>query len=181
MDAGSRVGSSDSNNGPSAGLPDFSCYKMPKRGKIYQITTNFTKRPWYIAQDRNMDQVSIKYTIIFHCKTLQNLPKFGFLVWKQTIWQPWPSVIKTIRQWVPTWQYSSPCLTEGRGVGVPDRFWGFFERALQTSSLAQARVARCYIFIPKLPILVYFWRPWNEQFRYSFWSFRTLCGYLVNF
>jgi hypothetical protein len=35
--------------------------------------------------------VSIKYTIIFHCKTLQNLPKIGFLVWKQTIWQPWIS------------------------------------------------------------------------------------------
>jgi hypothetical protein len=35
-----------------------------------------------------MDQVSIKYTNIFHCKTLQNLPKFGFLVWKQAIWQP---------------------------------------------------------------------------------------------
>jgi hypothetical protein len=26
--------------------------------------------------------MSIKYTIIFHCETLQNLPKFGFLVWK---------------------------------------------------------------------------------------------------
>jgi hypothetical protein len=26
-----------------------------------------------------MDQVSIKYTTIFHCKSLQNLPKFGFL------------------------------------------------------------------------------------------------------
>jgi hypothetical protein len=37
-----------------------------------------------------MDQVSIKYTDIFHCKTLQNLHKFGFLVWKQTIWQPCP-------------------------------------------------------------------------------------------
>jgi hypothetical protein len=35
-----------------------------------------------------MDQASIKYTNIFHCKTLQNLPKFGFLGWKQTIWQP---------------------------------------------------------------------------------------------
>jgi hypothetical protein len=32
--------------------------------------------------------VSIKYTVIFHCKTLRNLPKFGFLVWNQTIWQP---------------------------------------------------------------------------------------------
>jgi hypothetical protein len=30
-----------------------------------------------------------KRTKIFYCKTLQNLPKLGFLVWKQTIWQPW--------------------------------------------------------------------------------------------
>jgi hypothetical protein len=36
-----------------------------------------------------MDQVSIKYTNIFHCKTHQNFPKFGFLVWEQTIWQPY--------------------------------------------------------------------------------------------
>jgi hypothetical protein len=34
-----------------------------------------------------MDQVSIKYDNIFHFKTLQNLPKFWFLVWKLTIWQ----------------------------------------------------------------------------------------------
>jgi hypothetical protein len=25
---------------------------------------------------------------MFHCKTLQNLPKFGLLVWENTIWQP---------------------------------------------------------------------------------------------
>jgi hypothetical protein len=30
--------------------------------------------------DRKSDQVAIKYTNIFQCKTLQNLPKFGFLV-----------------------------------------------------------------------------------------------------
>jgi hypothetical protein len=36
-------------------------------------------------------------TIIFHCKTLQSLPKFGFLVWKQTIWQPWVSASEEIR------------------------------------------------------------------------------------
>jgi hypothetical protein len=30
----------------------------------------------------------IKYTKIFGCNTLQNLSKFGFLVWKETIWQP---------------------------------------------------------------------------------------------
>jgi hypothetical protein len=31
----------------------------------------------------------IKDTKSFYSKTLQNLPKLGFLVWKQTIWQPW--------------------------------------------------------------------------------------------
>jgi hypothetical protein len=30
----------------------------------------------------------IKNTKIFHSKALQNLPKLGLLVWKQTIWQP---------------------------------------------------------------------------------------------
>jgi hypothetical protein len=29
-----------------------------------------------------MDQVSIKYTNILHCKTLQNLPKFGLFFLK---------------------------------------------------------------------------------------------------
>jgi hypothetical protein len=31
----------------------------------------------------------IKCKNIFYSKALQNLPKFGFLVRKQTIWQPW--------------------------------------------------------------------------------------------
>jgi hypothetical protein len=34
--------------------------------------------------------MAIKYTIIFHAKASQNLPKLGFLVWNlKTIWQPW--------------------------------------------------------------------------------------------
>jgi hypothetical protein len=39
----------------------------------------------------------IKYTKIFHSKTLQNLPKLGFLVLKQTIWQPWFERFKKVR------------------------------------------------------------------------------------
>jgi hypothetical protein len=35
---------------------------------------------------RKIDNMDIKNTNIFHRKALQNLPKFGFLVWKQTIW-----------------------------------------------------------------------------------------------
>jgi hypothetical protein len=60
-----------------------------------------------------MDQVSIKYSNIFQCKTHQNLPKFGFLVWKQTIWHPCHTVIKdwrigirdafSVRVWPQTW------------------------------------------------------------------------------
>jgi hypothetical protein len=34
--------------------------------------------------------MTIKYNHIFHSKALQNLPKFEFLVWNQTIWQPCP-------------------------------------------------------------------------------------------
>jgi hypothetical protein len=37
----------------------------------------------------NIDQMAIKYRNIFHCKTLQNSPKVGFLVRKETIWQLW--------------------------------------------------------------------------------------------
>jgi hypothetical protein len=31
----------------------------------------------------------MKYAIIVNYKTLENLPKLGYLVWKYTIWQPW--------------------------------------------------------------------------------------------
>jgi hypothetical protein len=64
--------------------------KIPKRGKYTKLPqTICTKCQLNITKDRKMDQVSIKYTNILHCKTLQQFPKFGFLVWKQTIWQPW--------------------------------------------------------------------------------------------
>jgi hypothetical protein len=33
-------------------------------------------------------QLPIKYTNVILCRTLQNLPKLGFLVRKYAIWQP---------------------------------------------------------------------------------------------
>jgi hypothetical protein len=42
-----------------------------------------------IPNNQKLYQIAIKYMNIFHCKTLQNLPKFGFLVWKYTFWQFW--------------------------------------------------------------------------------------------
>jgi hypothetical protein len=35
----------------------------------------------------NIFQMAIEYTNFFHSKDLQNLPNFGFLVRKYTIWQ----------------------------------------------------------------------------------------------
>jgi hypothetical protein len=41
-----------------------------------------TKRQYNIPNGQNMFQMAIKYTDIFHFKSLQNWPKFGFWVWK---------------------------------------------------------------------------------------------------
>jgi hypothetical protein len=54
---------------------------IPKCHKIYQMAGKLT----YI--------IAIKYTSIFHCKTLPNLSFLGFLVWKYTIWQPCRNVV----------------------------------------------------------------------------------------
>jgi hypothetical protein len=62
------------------GLPDFSSYKIPKREKIYQISTNYTNCPWNLTKDRKMDQVSIN---LYQHLPLQDPPKFT------QIWDFW--------------------------------------------------------------------------------------------
>jgi hypothetical protein len=42
-----------------------------------------------MADGRKLYQMNINYTSKIHCRTLKNIPKFGFLVRKNTIWQPW--------------------------------------------------------------------------------------------
>jgi hypothetical protein len=73
-----------------AGLPDFSWHNVPKPGRIYVITSKIKNSnkicQMYIVCIFQMD---IEYTNLFHSKTLQNLPKMGFWVWKYTIWQTW--------------------------------------------------------------------------------------------
>jgi hypothetical protein len=61
-------------------LPDFSWCNIPRLGK-------YTKWQHNIPKGLKIDPMAVKYTI-FHCKTLQNLPKSRFWVWKYTIWQP---------------------------------------------------------------------------------------------
>jgi hypothetical protein len=48
------------------------------------MTTNYTKLPYIMPNGHKIFQMIIKYNNIFHSKALQNLPKLGFLVWKQT-------------------------------------------------------------------------------------------------
>jgi hypothetical protein len=62
------------------GLPDLSWCNIPKRGKMYQITIQYTKWPQYIPNGRKIGPMAIKYTNIFHSKSFQVLPKLGFLV-----------------------------------------------------------------------------------------------------
>jgi hypothetical protein len=53
---------------------------MPKREKIYQMTTHYTKRPYIIPNGRKIFQIVTKYNNILFSKDLHNLPKLRFLV-----------------------------------------------------------------------------------------------------
>jgi hypothetical protein len=71
-----------------AGLPDFSWYMIPKLEKMYQMNTKCIQWARHIPNVHKIFQMARKYFTIFQSQALQNLPKLGFLVWKQTIWQP---------------------------------------------------------------------------------------------
>jgi hypothetical protein len=70
-------------------------------GKTYQKTTKYTKCPQNISIGRKIDRMSINYTNI---KTLQNLPKLGFLVWKL------PYLATLIDSWLTCQAF--PCFPE---------------------------------------------------------------------
>jgi hypothetical protein len=54
---------------------------IPNDHKLYQTAIHY-------SICHKIFQMIIKCNNIFHSKALQNLPKLGLLVWKQTIWQP---------------------------------------------------------------------------------------------
>jgi hypothetical protein len=66
----------------SPGLPDFSSYNIPKRGKNtkipqnYQMTIKYTQWPYVIY----IFHLGIKYTNIFYYKAIQYFPILGSLV-----------------------------------------------------------------------------------------------------
>jgi hypothetical protein len=52
---------------------------------MYQIDT-------ILPKGHKIYQMTIEYANFINSKALKNLPKFGFSVWKHTIWQPWSAV-----------------------------------------------------------------------------------------
>jgi hypothetical protein len=78
----------------------FFLTQYSKTREKYQITTTLPNcHRIHIPNDRKIYQMTITYTSIFHSKALQNLPKLGFLVWKQTIWQPWKNTFLSPRRY----------------------------------------------------------------------------------
>jgi hypothetical protein len=49
----------------------------------------------------------------------------------------------------------------------------------QRNTTLHNRVARWYIFKPKIPLWVNFGRPWNRKGWYILWPFGIHCGHLV--
>jgi hypothetical protein len=61
-------------------LTDLSSNNIPKRGKVYQKTTKYTKRPRNIPQGHEIYQRAVKYTKWTqnrYTNTFQDPPKFS--------------------------------------------------------------------------------------------------------
>jgi hypothetical protein len=56
--------------------------KTYQNGKIYRNNHKISNNGHIIGipKRHKIDQMAVNYTNISHCKTLQNLPKMGFLV-----------------------------------------------------------------------------------------------------
>jgi hypothetical protein len=71
-----------------SGLPGFYWSKHTKLGKIYQMTNNYSKRPYMITNGRKIFQMVIKSTYISIPRPSEIYPKLGFLVRKKTSGNP---------------------------------------------------------------------------------------------
>jgi hypothetical protein len=121
-----------------------------------------------------MDQVSIKYTNIFHCKTLQNLPKFGFSVWKQTIWQP------CFRRVDEAWVFLQESHDRLIAKNWARHFFRFGSGGIFWDVL-RGRVARWNIFGPKIAIWVNLGGPCHWRCWYTLCTFSLFYDYSIYF
>jgi hypothetical protein len=109
------------------------------------IPKKCTKLTQNVTNGHIISQIAIKYIHIFQSKALNIFPKLGFLVWKQTIWQP--------------------CLRS--------QFSGQ-KKPLMTSWDLKLRKQCCqmvYFYTKTKTIWVYFWGPWNGECWYILWPF----------
>jgi hypothetical protein len=73
----------------------------------YQNWAIQTKWPQNLPKCHKIHQMANKFTKIFHYKAFRNIPKFGFFVWKHTIWQPC-TMPPDIQVHVDRWEYYIP-------------------------------------------------------------------------
>jgi hypothetical protein len=66
--------------GEQSGLPDLSCYVIPKPEKMYQTNTKFTKWSKFSPNVRKIFQKYIKYINIFQSNALKIQPNLRFFV-----------------------------------------------------------------------------------------------------
>jgi hypothetical protein len=87
---------------------------IPKQEKMYQMSTICTEWSQNIPNIRKTFQTAIKCINIFQSQALKIFPKFGFLVWKQTIWQPWCQRQSWLRRPMDGKETDSAMKTDGR-------------------------------------------------------------------
>jgi hypothetical protein len=108
------------------------CLDQEKSGNPDQNRKKYTKWPQTRPNGRKVDQTAIKHTDIFHYKSLQNLPKLGFLVLKYAIWRPWSmtdeyapgratvgQLSMTVQSWQARSTSSRPLTSAGSRLGLP--------------------------------------------------------------
>jgi hypothetical protein len=151
-----------------------------------------------IQDGSKIDQMDIKFTNIFHCKTHQNLPKLGFLGWKYTIWQPClenitPDLKEWDRNWreeifftrdrlracqlcvCPSWHLSNSDQIEN----AHSRFREKDDRVTRSTFIQGCQMI--YFLTKTIPICqVYFGGPWNGKCWYILCPFEIFYGHLVH-
>jgi hypothetical protein len=123
---------------------------------MYQMNTKCAEWSQNIPNIHKIFQTAIKYVSIFQSEALEFFLKIGFLVWKQTIWQPWPFI-------------SNSLLLKRRALGME---W------LKLS----ARGCQMVYFQTKNPELGKFWMilQW-KMLVYNWWPFCQFSSNLVYF
>jgi hypothetical protein len=78
-------------------LPHSTFMSRCRVARLFLVQRTKTEKMY--QNDYKIYEKVIKFINICHCKTLQNLPKLGLLVWKYSIWQPSHGVDPATASW----------------------------------------------------------------------------------